>query len=131
MIKTLVVAISCAIASVSVFTGIANAQIRYQAHISPEATKLWTTDRNRLKCSLLFSVPDYGIVNFMTYSGKTLRSNMTVHPKLGIADDSVMRFIATKPEWQSVSNEKLLGKIKLFSGINPYVGPTLSWKILS
>ena len=131
MIKTLVVAISCAIASVSVFTGIANAQIRYQANISPEAKKLWTTDSNRLKCSLLFSVPDYGIVNFMTYSGKTLRSNMTVHPKLGIADDSVMRFIATKPEWQSVSNEKLLGKIKLFPGFNPYVGPTLSWKILS
>lgn len=67
----------------------------------------------------------------MTYSGRTLRSNMTIHPRLGIGQSSFMRFIATKPEWHTASSERRLGRIQIYPGFNPYVGPTLSWKILS
>ncbi|MGN1281001.1 MAG: OmpA family protein [Succinivibrio sp.] len=107
------------------------AQIRYQASIDPSSKKLWSSNGDRLSCSLVFDIPEYGFANFMTYSGRTPHSALAIHPRLGIGQSSYMRFISTKPEWHSVSSEKLLGKIELYPGFNPYIGPTLSWKILS
>ncbi|MGN0915935.1 MAG: OmpA family protein [Succinivibrio sp.] len=108
-----------------------SAQIRYQAPLDSSAKKLWSNESSRIKCSLIFDIPSYGFANFMTYSGRTLRSALTIHPKLGIGQSSYMRFISTKPEWHSASHEQLLGRIALYEGFAPYVGPTLSWKILS
>jgi len=67
----------------------------------------------------------------MTYSGKSLKTALMIYPKLGIGQSSTMRFIASKPDWHASSNEELLGKIALYPGFKPYVGPTLSWKILA
>ncbi|MGN0901918.1 MAG: hypothetical protein ACI4M9_01410, partial [Succinivibrio sp.] len=106
-------------------------QIRYQAPLDSSAKKLWSNESSRIKCSLIFDIPSYGFANFMTYSGRTLRSALTIHPKLGIGQSSYMRFISTKPEWHSAAHEHLLGRIALYEGFAPYVGPTLSWKILS
>lgn len=115
-----------AFVSASVFS-----QIRYQASMDPGARKLWSNQGNQLSCSLIFDIPSYGYANFMTYSGRILHSAMMLYPKLGIGQSSVMRFISTKPEWHSSSSENLLGKIDLYTGFNPYVGPTLHWKLLS
>lgn len=122
----MIMAMAVAVVSMSAF-----AQIRYQASIDPSSKKLWSNNGDRLSCSLIFDIPEYGFANFMTYSGRTLRSNMTIHPRLGIGQSSFMRFIATKPEWHTASSERRLGRIQIYPGFNPYVGPTLSWKILS
>lgn len=106
-------------------------QIRYEAPIDPSAKKLWSNDSSRVKCSLIFDIPSYGFASFVTYSGRNLRSAMVIVPKLGIREPSVMRFISAKPSWHSHANETLLGKIDLYEGFRPYIGPTLSWKILT
>ncbi len=107
-------------------------QIRYYAPMNPEAAKkLWSNENSRISCKLIFDIPSYGFANFMTYGGRDLRTALTIHPKLGIGQSGSMRFIATKPDWYSINTERLLGRIELYSGFIPYVGPTLSWKILS
>ncbi len=123
-IKYLIVAM--ALLSTSAF-----AQIRYATSITPNAKNLWSTKSNRMTCSLYYEITDYGYANFLTYSGRNLKSALIIHPKLGIGQASVMRFVAAKPDWYSNSKEKLLGKIDLYPGFNPYIGPTLSWKILA
>lgn len=126
-IKTLkILALGLLFVSSTVFS-----QIRYQASMDPGAKKLWSNQGNKLSCSLIFDIPAYGYANFMTYSGRILHSAMMLYPKLGIGQSSVMRFISTKPEWHSSSAETLLGKIDLFTGFDPYVGPTLHWKLLA
>lgn len=108
------------------------AQIRYSAPMDPTmAKKLWTNENSRINCKLMFDIPSYGLANFMTYAGRDLRSAFVLHPKLGIGQSSYMRFISTKPDWHSVGEERLLGRIELYPGFNPYVGPTLSWKLLA
>ncbi len=108
------------------------AQIKYSAPMDPAAAKkLWSNENSRIACRLIFDIPYYGFANFMTYGGRELRSAMTLHPKLGIGNASSMRFIATKPDWNSSGAERLLGRIDLYEGFNPYIGPTLSWKLLS
>ncbi len=120
----------CLALSVAVSTGYG--QIRYSAPMDPQAAKkLWSNETSRITCRLIFDIPSYGFANFMTYGGRDLRSAMTLHPKLGIGQASSMRFIAAKPDWNSSGAERLLGKIDLYAGFNPYIGPTLSWKLLS
>lgn len=111
--------------------GVAFGQIRYGASVDPNSKNLWSNNTTKMSCSLIYDIPQYGFANFMTYSGRNLKSAMTVHPKLGIGQKSLMRFIATKPDWHSSSNELLLGKIDLYPGFSPFVGPTLAWKILA
>ena len=118
------------LASILCATG-ANAQIRYTSSIDPATKNLWSNNSNKMICSLIYDIPQYGYANFMTYSGKSLKTALMIYPKLGIGQSSTMRFIASKPDWHASSNEELLGKIALYPGFKPYVGPTLSWKILA
>ena len=106
-------------------------QIRYAAPIDSSANQLWTNTDSKLTCKLIHDSPRYGHAEFKTYGGHELKSSLQIVPRLGINDNSVMRFIATKPEWQSGGREVLLGKIKIYTGFNPYTGATLAWKILS
>ena len=118
------------LASILCATG-ANAQIRYTSSIDPATKNLWSNNSNKMICSLIYDIPQYGYANFMTYSGKSLKTALMIYPKLGIGQSSTMRFIASKPDWHASSIEELLGKIALYPGFKPYVGPTLSWKILA
>ncbi len=112
--------------------GAVSAQVRYSAPIEPnEAKKLWSNENSRISCKLIFDIPSYGFANFMTYGGRELRSALIIHPKLGIGEFSQMRFIAAKPDWFSNGSEELLGRIDLYPGFNPYIGPSLSWKLLA
>ncbi len=108
----------------------AHSQIRYSAPIDGTAQKLWSNTNSKLSCVLTHDIPGFGNAEFKTYAGRILKSSMMLHPRLGINDKSVMRFISTKPEWQSGGREILLGKIDLFSGFDPYTGETLAWKVL-
>ncbi len=110
----------------------AMAQIRYSAPLDGEISKkLWSTQDSKLVCRLIHDIPGFGHADFKTYAGRQRKSSLEIYPKLGINQPSSMRFIATKPEWQSGGREELLGKVDLYNGFNPYAGATLSWKILS
>ena len=108
----------------------AAAQIRYEAPIDPAAQKLWTSKQSKLSCMLQCDIPDYGYVAFTTYAGREHKTFMRITPKLGITDNSEMRFIAVRPEWRAGGREELLGRIQLYQGFLPYAGPTLTWKVL-
>ncbi len=106
-------------------------QIRYEAKIDSSAKKLWSDDASRIRCTLKAEIPDYGYVEFQSLSGDHIKTSMKVHPLLGISQNSVMRFVSARPEWQSGGKEKFLGKIKLYESYDPYAGPTLAWKVMN
>ena len=106
-------------------------QIRYEARIDESAKKLWSDESSRILCSLKAEIPDYGYVEFQSLSGNHIKTSMSVHPKLGITQNSIMRFVSARPEWQSGGKEKLLGKIRLYESYAPYAGPTLAWKVMN
>jgi outer membrane protein OmpA-like peptidoglycan-associated protein len=107
------------------------AQIRYEPKIDQSAKKLWSVSDSKIQCELINDIPGYGTALFRTYSGKTRKTSLTIHPRLGITQNSTMRFIATRPEWQSGGPEHLLGRIKLYSGFDAWAGPTVAWKVLN
>lgn len=109
----------------------ATAQIRYAAPIDETAGTLWSNSDSKLVCMLIHDIPQFGHVDFVTYAGRDIQTSMQVVPKLTVSSDAEMRFISAKPEWQSGGREYLLGRIKLYAGFNPYVGPTIAWKVLS
>ncbi|MCR5536648.1 MAG: OmpA family protein [Succinivibrio sp.] len=110
---------------------LAMGQVRYSAPIDSSANKLWSNTDSKLACTLIHDIPRFGYAEFKTYGGRVLKSSMQLVPKLGINDKSEIRFISTKPEWQSGGREVLLGRVPIYTGFNPYVGATLAWKILS
>ena len=107
------------------------AQIRYEPKIDATAKKLWSVQDSKIQCDLVNDIPGYGTAVFRTYSGKTRKTSLSIKPRLGITQNSVMRFIATRPEWQSGGPEHLLGRIKLYSGFDAWAGPTVAWKVLN
>lgn len=111
--------------------GCAYAQIRYEPKIDNTAKKLWSVNDSKVQCDLINDIPGYGTATFRTYSGKSRKTSLSIHPRLGITENSSMRFIATRPEWQSGGAEQLLGRIKLYSGFDAWAGPTVSWKVLN
>lgn len=52
----MIMAMAVAVVSMSAF-----AQIRYQASIDPSSKKLWSNNGDRLSCSLIFDIPEYGL----------------------------------------------------------------------
>ncbi len=106
-------------------------QIRFEAKIDASAKNLWSDEESRIRCLLKAEIPDYGYVEFQSLSGDHIKTSMSVHPKLGITQNSIMRFVSARPEWQAGGKEKLLGKIKLYESYDPYVGPTLAWKVMN
>ena len=106
-------------------------QIRYEAKIDASAKKLWSDAASKIRCSLKAEIPDYGYVEFQSLSGNHIKTSMSVHPKLGITQNAIMRFVSARPEWQSGGKERLLGKIKLYESYDPWTGPTLAWKIMN
>ena len=113
------------------FLADAQSAVRFEASISVEAKKLWSDESSKIRCNLNYDIPDYGYVSFTALAGRDIKTSMGVHPKLGITANSLMRFIAARPEWQSGGKERLLGKIKLYSGYDAYAGPTLSFKVMN
>lgn len=108
----------------------AGAQIRYEGPLDESAQKLWTSRDSKLSCVLQYDIPDYGYASFTAFAGREHKNFMRVYPKLGITSNSLMRFIAARPEWRAGGREELLGQIKLYAGFPPYAGPTLTWKVL-
>lgn len=106
-------------------------QIRYEAALDASAKKLWSQQGSKIKCSLTGDIPEYGYVEFQSLSGSSIKTSMAVHPKLGISENSTMRFIAMRPEWQSGGKEELLGHIRLYQSYDAWAGPTLSWKVMN
>lgn len=107
------------------------AAIRYEAKIDATAKQLWSDTDSKIRCELIYDVPEFGSVIFTTRSGHNSKTSLEVHPKRGINEDSKMRFIAARPEWQSGGQEKLLGEIKLYAGFDPFAGETVAWKVLN
>ncbi|MCI6797509.1 MAG: OmpA family protein [Succinatimonas sp.] len=109
----------------------AQAAVRFEATLGAEARKLWSDEGSKIRCRLNYDIPGYGYVSFTALAGREIKTSMGVHPKLGITANSLMRFIASRPEWQSGGRERQLGKIKLYSGYDAYAGPTLSFKVMN
>lgn len=109
----------------------AAAQLRYGAPIDGTAQELWSHTDSKLACALIHEIPGFGHAQFNTYAGRVLKSSVQIEPQRGINADSLMRFVATRPEWQSGGHEILLGKVRLYRGFPPYAGGTLAGKILT
>ncbi len=118
-------------ASAAALSLCAAAAVRYEAKLDGTAPKLWSVQDSKVQCDLIYDIPEYGTVTFRTYSGRSPKTSVSVHPRLGISENSQMRFIAARPEWQSGGEEVLLGQVKLYSGFDAWAGPTVAWKILN
>lgn len=113
------------------YSFVTQAQIRYEATLDASAKKLWSQESSKIRCSLIGDIPEYGFVEFQSLSGRKTKTSMAVHPKLGIVENSKMRFISMRPEWQSGGKEELLGQIKLYQSYDAWAGPTLAWKVMN
>ncbi|MGN0908819.1 MAG: hypothetical protein ACI4NA_04300, partial [Succinivibrio sp.] len=68
------------------------AQIRYEPKIDGTAKKLWSVGDSKIQCDLINDIPGYGTAIFRTYSGKTRKTSLAIKPRLGITENSTMRF---------------------------------------
>lgn len=125
------VALALSLTGMGLAASSADAAIRYEAKLDATAKKLWSVDDSKIRCELIYDVPEYGSVFFTTRSGRNSKTSLEVHPKAGIGEDARMRFISARPEWQSGGQEKLLGEIRLYAGFDPFAGETVAWKVLN
>ncbi len=107
------------------------AQLRYDVPLNEGSHKLWSNQSSRISCVLSHAIIGYGRGDFYITSGRKKKISFELYPNSAVRTDSVMRFLAAPPEWQpSGANEEELGKIKLFTGFNPFVGDTVAFKML-
>lgn len=108
------------------------ARIEFATPISKDAAKMWTTSNSPLKCILSYSFTDIGSADFVTYAGRDLnKTGLFLNFKLGVLRNTKMRVIANRPEWQSGNQEEFLGEVKMYKGFAPFIGPSLTWEILT
>lgn len=116
------------ILSLGIFS--ANAQLRYEAPMNESSHQLWSTQSSRLACYLSYVIPEYGRADFYVSAGRDRTLSFEVFPTMQIGNDSVMRFIEASPLWNASGVETELGRINLYRGFNPFVGDTLSKRML-
>lgn len=109
----------------------AYSQIRYEAKWGANNNVYWTTKSSKISCILSYSIPNYGRGDFVMFSGSEKRLSFQLFPLIDIDAPSMMRLISSSPEWKAKAQEDELGSIKLYPGFNPFVGQTVSWRMLS
>ncbi len=120
------------ILSCALTCSLALARIEFATPISKDAAKMWSNTNSPLKCILSYSFKDIGRADFITYAGAELnKTGLFLNFKLGVLKNTKMRVIANRPEWQSGNQEEYLGEIKMYQGFVPFIGPSLTWEILT
>ena len=111
---------------------VAAAQLRFDAPISsaPEASQ-WSNKGSKVQCILSFVINDFGRADFTVLSGSEHQYNFELVPIQSIRRPSLMRFIDAPNDWSSSGDERVIGRIRLYEGFNPYVGNSVSLRMLS
>lgn len=110
-------------------SSISVAQIRYSAKMDISSAQLWSHKDSKISCTLSYVIEGYGRADFTAISGHDKPLSLEIVPKLTLENQTSMRFISAAPDWKS-GDEELLGTIKLYRGFNPFVGNTVSWRVL-
>lgn len=109
----------------------ASGQIKYAASVNKDALQLWSTSSSKVACVLSYSIPNYGRADFEVFSGKSRQINFELFPLSQIRENSTMRIVSAPNDWTPIGNEKIIGKIKVYEGFNPFIGNTVSRRMLT
>lgn len=107
------------------------ASIRYSAPMNEHAHALWSTKVSKLSCSLSYAIPEFGRADFYVSSGREKTISFELFPIVSVGSDSLMRILELSPEWRTEGIEREIGRIKLYKGFNPFVGDTVSRRMLN
>lgn len=107
------------------------AQVRFDSPFGVKSETQWSNKSSKVQCVLSYAIKDFGRADFTVLSGSEKQYSFELFPLYQINHPAVMRFIEAPNNWQSSGNEKLIGKIDLYKGYNPYVGNTVSLRMLS
>lgn len=105
-------------------------QIRYDQPIS-QYTSYWSGSASKVSCVLSYAIDGYGRADFTMLSGPQKRLSLELFPLVGIGQKAQMRVISAPPAWRHGGEELELGRIDIFPGFNPFLGDSVSWRVLT
>lgn len=106
-------------------------QVKYDAALSEKSQSNWSVLNSKISCVLSYAIEGFGRGDFVVLSGSKKKHSFELFMQTPLNQASQMRFISAPSDWTPVGDEKLIGRIKIYKGFNPFVGDSVSLRMLT
>lgn len=106
-------------------------QVKYDTALSEKSQSNWSVLSSKISCVLSYAIEGFGRGDFVVLSGSKKTHSFELFMHTPINQASQMRFISAPSDWTPVGDEKLIGRVKIYEGFNPFVGDSVSLRMLT